>query len=355
MSYTRRLVIKGAASAAAIIAAPGILRAQTAVELNIGSSHPLTSLWVGPMKSVFQAEVETKAKAAGITVTWREAYGGTLYKFQETMTAVRRKFVDIGWVGSIWEGKSLPLSNISYFAPFASDDVGLVVDTIDELTANFQPMADAWTKNGMVYLGGTGIDTAHLWTTFPVSKLDDLKGRKFSTAGLVASLIRGTGAVAVNSAQTNFYTDVQTGVTDGIMTAGSVLFPTRAYEVAKYMTRVGGGAMCIGGLAVNKERFESLPGDLQSIIRTAGRSFAKAVSRETTARTDTMLADMVKAGNIETVLADAERRKWIAAIPNLADEFAKGNPEAPVKEAMRLYMQAIRKGGGKPARDWDQA
>ena len=354
MDFTRRNTLRMAGIATASVFAPAIVRAQAVIELTIGSSHPLTSLWVGPMKSVFQPEVEKQAAAAGFTINWREAYGGTLYKFQETLTAVRRKFVDVGWVGSIWEGKSLPLSNISYFAPFATDNIGLVVDTIDEMTANFEPMASAWTRNNLVYLGGTGIDTAHLWTTFPVRQFSDLSGKKFSTAGFVANLLRGTGAVAVNSAQTNFYTDIQTGVTEGVMTAGSVLFPTRAYEQAKYLTRVGGGAMSIGGLAFNKERFEALPPPLQAIIRKAGRSFAQAVSAETTARTDGMIADMVKAGNIETTLDAGERAKWVAAMPDLADEFAKNNPTIPVKEAIGLYLAAIRKRGGKPVRNWDQ-
>lgn len=354
MTISRRSLMKTAGAAMATLAAPAIARAQTSFEFNIGSSHPLTSLWVGPMKTVFQTEVETKAQALGFKITWREAYGGTLYKFQETLTAVRRNFVDIGWVGSIWEGKSLPLANLSYFAPFASDDVVHVVESIDKLTTTFKPMAEAWTRNNMVYLGGTGIDTAHLWTTFSVSRFEDLKGRKFSTAGLVANLIKGTGAVAVNSAQTNFYTDIQTGVTEGVMTAGTVFYPTRAYEIAKYFTRVGGGAMSIGGIAMNKEKFDTLPSPLQGVMRGAGRVFARAVATETLARSDALLADMVKSGNIETSLPNAERQKWISSMPNLGEEFAKANPNVPVKEAISLYLAEIRKAGGKPARDWDQ-
>lgn len=354
MSTSRRSVLKAATTVAATLAAPSLLRAQSAFEFSIGSSHPLTSLWVGPMKTTFQKEVEEKAAALGFKVNWREAYGGTLYKFQETLTAVRRNFVDIGWVGSIWEGRSLPLANISYFAPFASDDVVQVVESIDKLTTTFKPMTDAWTRNNMVYLGGTGIDTAHLWTTFPVNRFEDLKGRKFSTAGLVANLIKGTGAVAVNSAQTNFYTDIQTGVTEGVMTAGTVFYPTRAYEVAKYFTRVGGGAMSIGGLAMNKEKFDPLPPLLQQVLRGAGKQFARAVATETFARSNAFLAEMVKSGNIETSLPASERQKWISAMPNLGDEFAKANPEVPVKEAISLYLAEIRKAGGKPARDWDQ-
>jgi hypothetical protein len=42
-------------------------------------------------------------------------------------------------------------------------------------------------------------------------------------------------------------------------------------------------------------------------------------------------------------------------MPNLAAEWAKTNAsKGPAKEIVQTYMDALRKRGVKPARDWDK-
>ncbi len=59
--------------------------AQQSINVNIGSSHPVTNIWAFAMKNVFQPEVDRILKAGGkYEVKWRENYGGTLCKFTDT-------------------------------------------------------------------------------------------------------------------------------------------------------------------------------------------------------------------------------------------------------------------------------
>ena len=78
-------------------------RAQTALNITIASSHPVANFWVSMMKNVFQPEVDKLLRDGGNThrVNWRESYGGTLYRFQDTMEAVRDNITDIGYVGTL--------------------------------------------------------------------------------------------------------------------------------------------------------------------------------------------------------------------------------------------------------------
>ena len=66
-------------------------------------------------------------------INWREAYGGTLYRFQDTMEAVRDNITDIGYVGTPREGSTTPLQNVTYFTPFATGDHGLIANAFDRM------------------------------------------------------------------------------------------------------------------------------------------------------------------------------------------------------------------------------
>ena len=55
-------------------------------------------------------------------IRWTEAYGGSLYEYGERSEAVEIGLADIGWVGTLWELSKMPLQNVTYYAPFASND-----------------------------------------------------------------------------------------------------------------------------------------------------------------------------------------------------------------------------------------
>ncbi len=68
-------------------------------------------------------------------VNWNEAYAGTLYKFTDTREAVMDGIVDVGMVGTVWEGANMPLQNVTYFTPFATSDHKMIIEIFDDLSA----------------------------------------------------------------------------------------------------------------------------------------------------------------------------------------------------------------------------
>jgi len=65
---------------------------------------------------------------------------------------------------------------------------------------------------------------------------------------------------------------------------------------------------------------------------------------------------MAKQGAIVTEFPAAERRKWAAAMPNIAKEWvdaqeAKG---VPARQVMKTFMNSARAAGAKPLRNWDE-
>lgn len=353
-TFGRRSALKTIGAAAAAVSFPGIVRAQQTLRITIGASHPLVNIFVGQMKETFQAEVDKRLAPTKYRVQWREAYGGTLYKFQETLSAVRDNVVDVGWVGSIFEPTAMPLHNVTYFSPFGSDNLPLVISIIDGLHAKIPALRETWERNNMVYLGGSGVETYHLWTTQPVPSLDSLRGRKFSTPGAVATFLQGTGAVSVNTPIPGFYTDIKSGVTEGAVSFSTAILGTRTFEVAPYFTRVGIGAQYVGGIAYNRGAWDRLPPEVRSAVQEAGKLYAAAVGRVSMERSDAALAKMAAAGMKMSVLPAADRQRWIDSMPNVAAQWVKSNPGVPAREVLSAWMDALRAAGEKPARAWDK-
>lgn len=350
----RRSALKKIGAAALALSAPGLARAQQTLRVTIGASHPLVNIFVGQMKETFQAEVDKRLAATKYRIQWREGYGGTLYKFQETLSAVRDNVVDVGWVGSIFEPSAMPLHNVTYFSPFATDNLPLVIATMDALHAKLPALRQTWEGNNMVYLGGSGVETYHLWTKEPVTSFAALRGRKFSTPGAVATFLQGTGAVAVNSPIPAFYTDIQSGVTEGAVSFATAILGTRVYEIAPYFTRVGLGAQYVGGIAANRNAWNGWPPEVRSAMQEAGKLYAAAVGRVSMERSDAALAQMSKAGMKSAALSPEERQRWIETMPNVAAQWIKSNPKVPAREVLAAWMAALRAAGEKPARDWDK-
>jgi TRAP-type C4-dicarboxylate transport system substrate-binding protein len=269
------------------------------------------------------------------------------------MEAVRDNITDIGFVGTLWEGSTMPLQNVSYFTPFTTGDHGLVARTFDTLNATVPAIKQNWNGLNMVPLSSFITDSYHIWSTFPVRTLDDLKNRKLSAPGTSANWLSGTGATPVDGALTTYYTDIQTGVSEGAMSFFVGILPTRVYEVAKYVTKCDVGAMYVGGIAANKQRHDRWPAAFQKAVAEAGKVTTQRHVQDVAARIDAAEKEMVSKGSIITTLADAERKRWIAGLPNIAKTWADTSGPA-ARDVLKAYFAAIRAAGGTPGRDWDK-
>ena len=191
------------AVAALGISAAGWATAQEQITINIGSSHPEANIWVYAMKNTFQPEVNRiLAEAGEYQVNWNEAYAGTLYKFTDTREAVMDGIVDVGMVGTVWEGANMPLQNVTYFTPFATSDHKMIIEIFDDLSQNLPELANSWSENGMVHLSSLITDSYDIYATFPVNTMADLQNRKLNAPGTSANWLRDTGATPVDGALT---------------------------------------------------------------------------------------------------------------------------------------------------------
>jgi TRAP-type C4-dicarboxylate transport system substrate-binding protein len=331
---------------------------EDAIRLTVASSQGTTLAWVGAMHTFVVPEVDRRLAARGspVHIRWTEAYGGSLYKYENTLEAIEIGLTDMGWVGTLWELSKLPLQNVTYYAPFASDDFRTVVDIVNELHRTVPAMNAAWTAQNVKFLGASALDTYHLMTNFPVHRIEDLHGRKILAPGPSAAWLEGTGAVAVDGSLTTYYQQIQTGVADGVITILTGAAPNRLHEVAPYITLVGIGSQVTGALAINLDTFNRLPEDVRTILEQLGPEYSRSVADDIAKRYDASIARMRNEGATVTELPVAEKEKWLAAMPDIAGRWIEATERrgSPAGEVLRAYMSAIRERGGQPLRDWDR-
>jgi TRAP-type C4-dicarboxylate transport system substrate-binding protein len=342
--------------AAALLAAAALPAGAREYKLTIGSSHPPVLPWTIPLRDLVVPESNKRLKAAGSpdTIKWTEAYAGALYDFNNTLEGVGDGLADIGWVGSLWEPAKQPLQNVAYYFPFVSGDVYAMTAIQEQLMQKVPAFAAEWTKNNTVFLGAQAADSYHLVTKFPVTRLEDIRGKKLLAPGAIASRVQGTGAIPVDAGLPVFYNMLQTGVADGAVILITGVIPFKLHEVAPYITKVDLGAVFSGALAMNKKTFDGLPPHMKDLFRALGRDYAKMCADLVAQREASTWTALAKMPNVKiSELPAAERAKWAAALPDIAGDWTKRNGEAG-RVVLKTFMEEARKRGAKPLRDWDK-
>lgn len=346
----------------AAFALTGSVHAQETVNLTIASSHPTVVPWVGMIQTHFMARTdEILAETGNYQIAWNEAFGGTLYKANATLASVEDGITDIGWVFSFLEPAQLPLSQVSTSTPFSVTDVPALLDVMEELFETNDAFRKEWEDHNVKVLGLTATDLYDIYTKQPIEGIADLQGMKISAPGVLGSWLRGTGANAVDGALTTFYTDIQTGVSDGVLSLALGVLPIKIQEVAPYINRFDAAAAFSGAIAINQDVWDTLPEEVQNAMIEAGAYYTESHGEAMVTDHEAALATMVELGagqNPPVTIVDmsGERQKWVDLLPNLAADWA-GPLDAqgiPASDFLKQYMAALRDKGVEPARNWDE-
>lgn len=349
---------------AGALAFPAMADAKEKINLTVASSHPTVIPWVGMIKTHFMAETDRiLAEGGNYEINWQEAFGGTLYKANATLTSVEEGVTDIGWVFSFLEAAKLPLSQVSTHTPFATANAPVQLETMADLLETNDAFRNEWEQHNLKVLGLTATDSYDVYTKKPINGLADLNGMKLSAPGVLGSWLRGTGANAVDGALPTFYTDIQTGVSDGVLSLALGVLPTKIYEVAPYIKRVNIGVAFSGAVAINRDSWDALPEEVQNAMIAAGKFYTEAHGQDLMDRHEFALNKMLEVGASQTppvtmtLMSDADRQAWVDGLPDLAGEWADAAEarKLPARVFLKAYMDGLRARGEKPTRNWDMA
>lgn len=325
--------------------------------VTIAAGHPPVFRWVKMFPEAFIPTANEKLAALGHSVSFSEQYGGAIAGVGEELETVEAGLSELGACSSLFDPGKLAVQNVTYYTPFVSDDVQLVSETLHNLHLSDPRMQQAYTDNGVVYLGApTAIDDYVLMTNFPVTSLADLEGRKIAAPGASINWLAGTGAVGVQGNLTTYYNELQTGVYDGVLVFASAAFPGKLFEVAPNITKAGLGAQFAGSICANKDWWDGLPEDVQEAFRAAADAAASWYIEDLENFVTIAYKGMEAGGATISDASDEMRAQWASGMENAAKVWAEGL-DAQGKDAsgvLTTYMDQMRAGGATPLRDWDK-
>lgn len=348
--------LKAGAIAAALALGATAAPAET-LNVTIVAGHPPVFRWVKHASQTFIPAVNAALEGTEYSIEWSEQYGGSLAKVGDELEAVEEGLAEIGLVSSLFDPAKLAPQNVTYFTPFVHSDAAFVAEWMDELQQTDPTMQAAWEANNLVYLGGAiGIDDYLLMTTFPVTSIADLEGRKIGAPGPAVNWLEGTGAVGVSGNLTTYYNEIKTGVYDGVIVFASAALPGKLHEVAPYITKVGFGAQYAGGFAANKDWFDGLDPVVQQALRDAAVADREAYHADLDASVSTFLKMMQDQGATVTEVDQGFRETWANGMDNVAKLWAEQLNSQGIDGTgvLKTYMETMRAAGAEPVRNWDQ-
>jgi hypothetical protein len=120
--------------------------------------------------------------------------------------------------------------------------------------------------------------------------------------------------VPVQSSLPESYTSMQTGVYNGWIMFPSGWVQFKLYEVGKFYTETGFGAITWHGLTMNKARFAKLPKEVQDIILEVGREYEARTGTVNLENYPRQLEQLRANGVNVKKITDSARSDWANAL-----------------------------------------
>jgi TRAP-type C4-dicarboxylate transport system substrate-binding protein len=320
-------------------------------KLRIASGHPPANTYVNLMQNFFVPEV-TKRVAARTKhkVEFIEGYGGSMVKVADTLEGVQSGIIDIGGFCFCFEPSNLPLHAFQVMLPFGTMDpvvsVKLARAVYDKVPYMSKVFEDKFNQRLIALIADNGYN---LGTSFEWKTVADLKGRKLAGAGLNLKWLEFAGATPVQSSLPEAYTSMQTGVYNGWIMFPSGYVNFKLYEVGKYYTEIGFGAITWHGLTVNRARWAKLPKEVQDIILEVGREYEARTGTVNQENYPKQLEQLKSVGTVVNKVPDSVRVDWANSLKNWPQEKAAELDKAglPASQVLKLALEQAEMLGHK--------
>jgi tripartite ATP-independent transporter DctP family solute receptor len=237
---------------------------------------------------------------------------------------------------------SLPSSVMSSVAPeFGVFEMPYIIQSRDHIRRVSEQMLDdvfqpAAERNGFQILAFWENGFRHITNNVrPINKPSDLEGVKLRTpkGAWRVKMFKAYGANPTPMAFSDVFTALKTGVIDGQENPYAQIASAKFQEVQKYLS-ITGHVYTPGYILVGKNKFESLPADVQAALQEAALETQEYVYETAARLEEELLKEIAK----QVEVNEADKQAFIDASQPIYDEFAatvEGGDEL-VKRVMSL-------------------
>ena len=336
--------------AGATIAAAAMTSAASAedITLRIASGHPPGVVYVNLMMQYFQTELKKRVEErTDHTINFVEGYAGSIVKVTETLEGVQDGIVDIGGFCFCFEPSNLPLHAFQVMLPFGTMDPKTSLKIAQEVYAEVPYLTEVFEdKFNQVLLARIADGGYNLGTSFPWSKLADLKGQKIAGAGLNLNWLEYAGVSPVQSSLATAYTEMKTNVYEGWIMFPSAWVNLKLYEPGPYYTLIGFGSMTWHGMTINKDTYDELPDDVKPILREVAADFEEQTGIVNAAEYD-RLVEKLRGMITVTEISPEVRKDWAQSLAAWPQKMATDldGQGLPASQVLNLVLDRAEANG----------
>ena len=318
------------------------------IQLDLGSwvpsTHHLAVNAFEPWKKIVEEKTSGRVKV-------NVYHGGVLGTSKAVLADVKGGVYDVG----------LMISGYYYDTPIFKLTIGELPFAITSQTAGLKVMEeftdkygkDVFEKLGIKNMGVFVSESYVLFSTKPIRRFEDMKGKRIRAAGKAwVQIDKAWGAVPTPMQPEEAYTALERGTLDVMQYGPSSAMGWKYYEPAPYVTLVNTPTI-IGGMIMNKTFYDKLPADLKKLfdeeLNPALMNLINKTYREGTNEALEKMRGIFKAkGKGEVIiLSPEEQTKFVKPTePEWAAWVKEANKRGYPGEAMMADFKAMLKKNG---------
>jgi tripartite ATP-independent transporter DctP family solute receptor len=329
----RRTLIKGAAAMTVLAAAPAIVRAQQKFVCRIGHSEAIGS----PLTVAFDNWTKTLNAKSGGRIEAQHFPASQLGSYSQNIEQNRIGVIQVTTGGPDTEETIAPEIAATGGAPgfIYKDDAH--VDRVLQGDIGKEVSRIAREKTGVEFVAYGEVGFRHILSRKPVLTMADVKGLKIRTpeVKLWVDFWRAVGASPTPLPYAEQYSALSTGLIEALESDVFSVVGFKWHEQAKHLTLTSHWFLP-KATRVNAKWLDSLPPDLQTLVRTSAvEAFAeqRKINRANAAKT----LEQLKAAGVQVhTLQDSAA--WRQATAKLFDEFGA---KSPATKAMIDRIRAL--------------
>lgn len=226
--------------------------------------------------------------------------GGELVPPLETFDTVKDGSAEMGsGAAYYWAGK-IPAAQFFASVPFGMNAQQMNAWLLS--AGGMQLWEEVYAPFNLVPMmgGNTGVQMGG-WFNKEINTIDDFKGLKMRIPGLGGKVLSKAGGTAVLSPGSELYTNLERGIIDATEWIGPFHdYKMGFHDIAKYYYSPGWHeAGTVLEYIINKEKYDRLPIDLQTILQTAAQRSNGWMLSEIEAKNSLYLPKILAEGNVE--------------------------------------------------------
>jgi TRAP-type transport system periplasmic protein len=267
--------------------------------------------------------------------------GGSLIPSPQAYDGVMKGIADIAMSFQGFTRGRFPLTEVIDL-PLAWKSGTSATKIVNELYEKFNPPEYKDVK--VMYLHAHGPGLFHTRSK-DVKKLEDMKGLKIRTSGTLAPIAAALGAAPVAMPMGETYDAISRGVADGTVAPYEGMEQWKLGEVCKYTIECYSIAYSAAGfVAMNKNKWASLPPDVQKIIEELNREWISLTGKVWDDVDKSGREYTIKRGNKIITFPKDEEARWAKAVQPVMADYLSGAKKkgVPGDEAMKFIQERMK-------------